>query len=64
MGGFKASSVSEELVTGAQREAGEDFVYGETKPPAEVRSFARLVSTAFLPNALFKLEVPVNWVNI
>lgn len=64
MGGFKASSVSEELVTGAQREAREDFVYGEMKPPAEVRFLARLVSTAFPQNALFKLEVPVNWANI
>lgn len=57
MGGFKASSVSEELVTGAQREAGEDFVYGEMKPPAEVRFLARLVSTAFspqMPSSSFK----------
>lgn len=42
MSGLKASNVSEELVSRTQREAGKDFVYGEIKPPAGVRFFARL----------------------
>lgn len=40
MCGLKASSVREELVSGAVREAEQDFVYGEIKPPARVGFFA------------------------
>lgn len=48
MGGLKASTVREELASGAWREAGRDFVYGEIKPPAGVGLFARLVSSVSL----------------
>lgn len=34
MCGLRASNVREELVSAAVREAGQDFVYGEIKPPA------------------------------
>lgn len=34
MCGLKASNVREELVSAAVREAEQDFVYGEIKPPA------------------------------
>ena len=50
MGGLKASNVSEELVSGAWREAGRDFVYGEMKAPAGVGFSARLVSVSLTPN--------------
>jgi hypothetical protein len=34
MCGLKSSNVREELVSGTVREAEQDFVYGEIKPPA------------------------------
>lgn len=64
MGGLKASDVSEELVSGAWREAEWDFVYREMKPPAGVGIFAMLANRALLPIALCKLEAPVAWMDI
>lgn len=55
MCGLKASNVREELVSAAVREAEQDFVYGEIKPPASVGFFAASACLGLLAGS----EAPV-----
>lgn len=61
MCGLKASSVREELLSGAVREAGQDLVYEEIKPPASLGFFAVLASTGLCPPPLQWLGGSLRW---
>lgn len=56
MCGLKASNVREELVSGAVKEAEQDFVYGGIKPPASIAFFAASTSLGFLPPTFCRLQ--------
>lgn len=64
MCGLKTSNVREELVSGAVREAEQDFVYGEMKPLASVGFSAALASVGLLLPTLPGSEAPVHRMNV
>lgn len=55
MCGLKASNVREELVSAAVREAEQDFVYGEIKPPPVQVSLPPLRASAWACSQAWRL---------